>query len=149
MKTGRWNNQKLLSLTCCSALSIMAPIEPDIVVHLRSDRSITQMMLENTSNTDPDKRICEDVLTGKAATYGSLRNDAFKSAHALRHRFGMQANDIVTIIGRSCVSRTSNAPDLLVLTETGRLYYRSACHLGRRGYRQVRLKFLIAVPRHY
>lgn len=81
----------------------MAPFEPDIVVHLRSDRSITQMMLENISSTDPDKRICEDVLTGKTATYGSLRNDAFKSAHALRHRFGMQTNDTVTIIGRSCV----------------------------------------------
>ncbi|KAF9890114.1 hypothetical protein FE257_006275 [Aspergillus nanangensis] len=75
----------------------------DLTVHLRPDRSITQMMLENKSNADPAKVISEDILTGKTITYGQLREDAFKAAFALRHRMGMKGNDTVTIIGRSCV----------------------------------------------
>ncbi|KAL5363127.1 hypothetical protein BJX96DRAFT_186591 [Aspergillus floccosus] len=81
----------------------MAPVVSDMVVHLRADRSITQMMLENKGNACPTKVICEDTLTGKTITYGGLREDAFKAAHAIRHRFGLKAQDTVTIISRSCV----------------------------------------------
>ena len=82
----------------------MAPIISDMTVHFRHDRSITQMMLENTANVDPDKIISEDVLTGKNITYGKLREFAFKAAWAFRHRLGLNIGDTVTIIGRSCVS---------------------------------------------
>lgn len=81
----------------------MAPITSDTTVHFRHDRSITQMMLENTANVDPNKVISEDILTGKAITYSGLREDAFKAAWNLRHRLGLQTEDTVTIIGRSCV----------------------------------------------
>lgn len=70
---------------------------------MRTDRSITQLMLENPSNTDPQKLICEDTLTGKVATYGGLRNDAFEVAHSLRHRHNISPGDIVTVIARSNV----------------------------------------------
>jgi acyl-coenzyme A synthetase/AMP-(fatty) acid ligase len=82
----------------------MAPITSNVAAHLRMDRSITQLMLENVSNTDPLKIICEDTLTGKQATYGSLRQDAFRAAYSFRHEYGLRSNDIVTIISRSCVS---------------------------------------------
>lgn len=62
------------------------------------------MMLENTANVDPNKVISEDILTGKTITYGTLRGEAFKAAWAFRHRLGLKVGDIVTIIGRSCVS---------------------------------------------
>ncbi|CAK7237389.1 hypothetical protein SCUCBS95973_009942 [Sporothrix curviconia] len=75
----------------------------DIVVHLRTDRSVTQMMLENPCNADPATVVCEDTLTGKTATYGSIRTDTFEAAHTLRHRHGLAAGDTVTIIGRSSV----------------------------------------------
>ncbi|OBT78862.1 hypothetical protein VF21_02764 [Pseudogymnoascus sp. 05NY08] len=81
----------------------MAAVISPVTVHLRSDRSITQFMLENVSNTNPLKIICEDTLTGKTATYGGLREDAFRAAHSLRHQYGLRANDIVSIIGRSSV----------------------------------------------
>lgn len=81
----------------------MPVISSDITVHLRTDRSITQMMLENPCNTDPAKVICEDTLTGKTTTYGSLRTDAFTVAHSLRHDHGVSAGDTVAIIGRSSV----------------------------------------------
>lgn len=82
----------------------MAPIISDMTVHFRHDRSITQMMLENPANVDPNKIISEDILVGKNITYGKLREDAFKAAWAFRHRLGLKIGDIVTIIGRSCVS---------------------------------------------
>lgn len=82
----------------------MAPITSNVTVHFRHDRSIAQMMLENISNVNPDKVISEDILTGKTATYNSLREDAFKAAWGLRHRLGLQTGDTVTIMGRSCVS---------------------------------------------
>lgn len=75
-----------------------------MTVHFRHDRSITQMMLENTANVDPDKIISEDILTRKNITYGKLREIAFKAAWAFRHRLGLNIGDTVTIIGRSCVS---------------------------------------------
>ncbi|RDH26655.1 acetyl-CoA synthetase-like protein [Aspergillus welwitschiae] len=81
----------------------MAPIISDMTVHFRHDRSIAQMMLENPSNVDANKAISEDILTGKTLTYGSLREDAFKAAWALRHRLGLKTGDTVTIIARSCV----------------------------------------------
>ncbi|KAJ5243280.1 uncharacterized protein N7469_001607 [Penicillium citrinum] len=81
----------------------MAPIISDMTVHFRHDRSITQMMLENPANVDPNKIISEDILVGKNITYGKLREDAFKAAWAFRHRLGLKIGDIVTIIGRSCV----------------------------------------------
>ncbi|KAL3460061.1 hypothetical protein BJX64DRAFT_300962 [Aspergillus heterothallicus] len=81
----------------------MAPIVSDMTVHFRHDRSITQMMLENTTNVAPDKIISEDTLTGKAITYSSLRGDAFKVAWEFRHRLGLKTGDTVTVIGRSCV----------------------------------------------
>ncbi|OJJ60314.1 hypothetical protein ASPSYDRAFT_86906 [Aspergillus sydowii CBS 593.65] len=81
----------------------MAPIISDMTVHFRNDRSVTQMMLENTANVDPNKIISEDILTGKSITYDGLREDSFKAAWALRHRLGMKTGDTVTIIGRSCV----------------------------------------------
>jgi acyl-coenzyme A synthetase/AMP-(fatty) acid ligase len=82
----------------------MAPIVSDMKVHFRHDRSITQMMLENTTNVDPSKVISEDILTGKAITYGNLREEAFKAAWIFRHRLGLKIGETVTIIGRSCVS---------------------------------------------
>jgi acyl-coenzyme A synthetase/AMP-(fatty) acid ligase len=82
----------------------MAPIVSDMKVHFRHDRSITQMMLENTTNVDPSKVISEDILTGKATTYGNLREEAFKAAWIFRHRLGLKIGETVTIIGRSCVS---------------------------------------------
>jgi acyl-coenzyme A synthetase/AMP-(fatty) acid ligase len=82
-------------------------ITSNITVHLRTDRSITQLMLENPSNTEPEKVICEDTLTGRLATYGSLRDDAFKAAHSLRHRHGIASGDVVTVMSRSNV-RYSN-----------------------------------------
>jgi 4-coumarate--CoA ligase len=81
----------------------MAPIISEITVNFRHDRSITQMMLENPTNADPNKIISEDILTGKTVTYSSLREDAYKAAWALRHRLGLKTGDTVTIIGRSCV----------------------------------------------
>lgn len=75
-----------------------------MTVHFRHDRSITQMILENTANVDPNKVISEDILTGKSITYGNLRVEAFKAAWAFRHRLGLKIGDTVTIIGRSCVS---------------------------------------------
>ncbi|CAK7230959.1 hypothetical protein SEUCBS140593_007764 [Sporothrix eucalyptigena] len=81
----------------------MAPIISDVVVHMRTDRSVTQMMLENPCNADPSNIVCEDTLTSKTATYGSIRADAFAAAHALRHQHGLAAGDTVTIIGRSQV----------------------------------------------
>ncbi|OQE25706.1 hypothetical protein PENFLA_c008G10282 [Penicillium flavigenum] len=81
----------------------MAVITSNITVHLRTDRSITQLMMENASNTDPTKVICEDTLTGKTLTYGGLRNDAFKAAHSLRNEHGIAPGDVVTIISRSTV----------------------------------------------
>ncbi|OJI99655.1 hypothetical protein ASPVEDRAFT_81251 [Aspergillus versicolor CBS 583.65] len=81
----------------------MAPIISDMTVHFRHDRSITQMMLENTTNASPNKIISEDILTGKLITYQGLREDAFKAAWGLRHRLEMKTGDTVTIIGRSCV----------------------------------------------
>lgn len=81
----------------------MVPITSYVTVNFRRDRSVTQMMLENTCNADPNKVISEDTLTGKTATYRSLREDAFKAAWSLRHRFRLQTGDTVTIIGRSCV----------------------------------------------
>lgn len=84
----------------------MPPIVSDMTVHFRHDRSITQMMLENTSNVDPSKVISEDILTGKSITYSSLREDAFKAAWTLRHNLGLKTGDTVTIIGRSCVRQS-------------------------------------------
>lgn len=81
----------------------MAPIVSDVVVHLRTDRSVTQMMLENPSNTSPSDIVCEDTLTGKIATYGGLRTDAFAAAYSLREKHGLVGGDTVTIIGRSQV----------------------------------------------
>ncbi|KAL1891322.1 hypothetical protein Sste5346_007782 [Sporothrix stenoceras] len=81
----------------------MAPIISDVVVHLRTDRSVTHMMLENPSNTAPSDIVCEDTLTGKTATYGGLRTDAFAAAHSLRHHHNLKSGDTVTIIGRSQV----------------------------------------------
>ncbi|KAJ5130813.1 uncharacterized protein N7515_006852 [Penicillium bovifimosum] len=81
----------------------MAVITSDITVHMRTDRSITQLMLENPSNTEPQKVICEDTLTGKDVKYGKLRSDAFEAAHSLRHRHGISPGDVVTIIARSNV----------------------------------------------
>ncbi|CAI7599997.1 unnamed protein product [Penicillium pancosmium] len=81
----------------------MAPTVSDMTVHFRHDRSITQMMLENTANVDPNKVISEDILTGKTITYETLREEAFKAAWAFRHRLGLKVGDTVTIIGRSCV----------------------------------------------
>ncbi|KAL4891168.1 hypothetical protein BDV59DRAFT_209287 [Aspergillus ambiguus] len=81
----------------------MAPVVSDIVVHFRPDRSITQMMLENKCNANPEKIICEDTLTGSTITYEGLREHAFEAAHFLRHRLGLASQDIVTIISRSCV----------------------------------------------
>jgi hypothetical protein len=65
------------------------------------------MMLENPSNTDPNKVILEDTVTGNTATYGSLRKDAFTAAWSLRHRHGISSDDVVSIISRSNV-RLSN-----------------------------------------
>ncbi|KAJ5447490.1 hypothetical protein N7445_002311 [Penicillium cf. griseofulvum] len=81
----------------------MAIITSNTTVYLRTDRSITQLMMENASNTDPTKVICEDTLTGKTFTYGGLRSDAFKAAHSLRHGHGIVPGDVVTIISRSTV----------------------------------------------
>ena len=78
-------------------------IVSDVFVHLRTDRSVTQMMLENPCNADPSNIVCEDTLTGKTATYGGLRADAFAAAHALRQRHGLVGGDTVTMIGRSQV----------------------------------------------
>ncbi|OQE42255.1 hypothetical protein PENCOP_c004G05277 [Penicillium coprophilum] len=81
----------------------MAVITSNTTVHLRTDRSITQLMMENVSNTDPTKVICEDTLTGKTFTYGGLRSDAFKAAQTLRHGYAIAPGDVVTIISRSTV----------------------------------------------
>jgi acyl-coenzyme A synthetase/AMP-(fatty) acid ligase len=81
----------------------MAPIVSDITVHLRTDRSVTQFMQENISNTAPSKVIYEDTLMGRTATYGGFRLDVFRIAHALRHSYGLQTGNIVSIICASCV----------------------------------------------
>ncbi|KIX04602.1 uncharacterized protein Z518_05472 [Rhinocladiella mackenziei CBS 650.93] len=81
----------------------MAPVYSDLKVHLRPDRSITQFMLENVCNTDPEKVICEDTLTEKQTTYGGIRGEAFRVANELRNSYGLEQNDIVSIISRSCV----------------------------------------------
>ncbi|TVY52845.1 putative 4-coumarate--CoA ligase 3 [Lachnellula cervina] len=81
----------------------MTPVFSDLTVHLRTDRSITQFMQENVSNTNPLKIICEDTLTGTIATYGSLREDALRAAHSLRYKYNLRADDVVSIISRSCV----------------------------------------------
>ncbi|KAK5340829.1 hypothetical protein LTR11_000672 [Exophiala xenobiotica] len=81
----------------------MAPIYSDLTVPLRPDRSITQFMLENVCHTDPRKVICEDTLTDKQTTYGGLRKDSFRVAHSLRFKYGLEANETVSIISRSCV----------------------------------------------
>ena len=82
----------------------MAPIYSSQNVPLRTDRSITQFMLENVCHTDPEKVICEDTLTKKQTTYGGLREEAFRVAQALRSNHGLCENDTVSIISRSCVS---------------------------------------------
>ncbi|KAK5364821.1 hypothetical protein LTR20_008757 [Exophiala xenobiotica] len=81
----------------------MAPIYSDLTVPLRPDRSITQFMLENVCHTDPRKVICEDTLTDKQTTYGGLRKDSFRVAHSLSFKYGLEANETVSIISRSCV----------------------------------------------
>ena len=82
----------------------MAPVYSDLKVHLRPDRSITQFMLENVCNTDPLKVILEDTLTDKCATYGGIREEAFRAANSLRTSYGLRQGDTVSIISRSCVS---------------------------------------------
>jgi acyl-CoA synthetase (AMP-forming)/AMP-acid ligase II len=89
---------------------MMAPVYSDLTVPLRPDRSITQFMLENVCHTDPRKVICEDTLTDKQTTYGGLRKESFRVAHSLRFKYGLEANDTVSIISRSCVSETGNPP---------------------------------------
>jgi hypothetical protein len=86
----------------------MAPTVSDITVHLRTDRSVTQFMQENISNTASDKIVYEDTLIGKTATYGGFRADVFRMAHTLRHRYGLQTGDIVSIICASCVCLTQS-----------------------------------------
>lgn len=109
----------------------MAPIISDMSVHFRNDRSVTQMMLENTANVDPNKIISEDILTGKSITYDGLREGSFKAAWALRHRLGMKTGDTVTIIGRSCVRLLSNGLVAFAYRICpGGLYSRNACYLG-------------------
>ncbi|KAK5328327.1 hypothetical protein LTR93_002112 [Exophiala xenobiotica] len=81
----------------------MAPVYSDLTVPLRPDRSITQFMLENVCHTDPRKVICEDTLTDKQTTYGGLRKESFRVAHSLRFKYGLEANDTVSVISRSCV----------------------------------------------
>jgi hypothetical protein len=128
----------------------MAPIVSDMTVHFRHDRSITQMMLENTTNVAPDKIISEDTLTGKAITYSSLREDAFNAAWEFRHRLGLKTGDIVTVIGRSCVR--SGLDHIVSLfsnrkTHAGRLYYCNACYLGSWWDCQVSVLLRISVER--
>lgn len=119
----------------------MAPIYSKQNVYFRSDRSVTQMMLENVSNTAPDKVISEDLLTKKNLTYGGLREDSFKAANCLRERYGIQPGDAVTIISRSCVSiqesRFHNICFCMLMKTTGRLHPSSPFHLGRWRYCQV------------
>lgn len=82
----------------------MAPLYSQRKVHFRPDRSITQFMLENISNTDPKKVILEDNLTSKQSTYGGIREEAFRAAQSLRINHHLRQNGIVSIISRSCVS---------------------------------------------
>lgn len=125
----------------------MAPIISDMTVHFRHDRSITQMMLESTTNASPNKIISEDILTGKSITYQGLREDAFKAAWALRHRLGMKTGDTVTIIGRSCVRlRALILSDIYSLKIPGGLHCRNACGLGSWWDCQVSGAFLLYVP---
>lgn len=91
----------------------MAPIYAKTKVHLRNDRSITQFMLENVCNTDPQKVICEDTLSDKKLTYGGLREDAFRVANCLRTSFQLGQDDTVSIISRSCVR---NIPVIFVVS---------------------------------
>lgn len=116
-------------------------------------------MLENVSNTDPKKVICEDTLSERIATYGGLREDAFRVAHSLRTAFQLGPDDTVSIISRSCV-RTIRVPPLVLpryiqiqegetkervvayarhrLTLKGGLYPSDSCDLGGWGDREVR-----------
>lgn len=105
----------------------MSVITSSTTVHLRPDRSITQLMLENPSNTNPAKVICEDILTGKHVTYGGLRDDAFKAAHSLRHRHGISSGDVVTIISRSTV-RYSRSISTLLSADRWKVDYVLATH---------------------
>lgn len=89
----------------------MALLQPTLNVHLRTDRSITQFLQENVCNTDHQKVILEDTLTPKRLTYGGIREDAYRLAQVLRADHGLQRNDVVTIISRSCVS-TQKGPML-------------------------------------
>lgn len=82
----------------------MAPVYSSQKVPLRTDRSITQFMLENVCHTDHEKVICEDTLTSKQATYGGLREEAFRVAQALRSNYGLREDETVSIVSRSCVS---------------------------------------------
>lgn len=82
----------------------MAVITSPMTIYLRPDRSITQLMLENPCNANPEKVITEDTLTGKCLTYGGLRRDAFRAAYSLRYTHNVRPGGIVTIIGRTCVS---------------------------------------------
>lgn len=105
----------------------MAVITSNTTVHLRTDRSITQLMMENASNTDPTKVISEDTLTGKTLTYGGLRSDAFKAAHSLRHPYGISTGDVVTIISRSTV-RYPLPMKIMLLADSRQVDYVLAAH---------------------
>ena len=75
-------------------------------VALRLDRSISELMEDNVSNTPQHKVIYEDTLTGKRATYGGFREDVRKLAAGLQSSSKVVTGNTVSILSPSCVSQT-------------------------------------------
>lgn len=72
-------------------------------IHIPSDLSVPELMLNNVSHAPDDKIIYEEAVTGKTATYGGFRKDVKRAAFRLKNNFAFQTGHTVAIIGPSCI----------------------------------------------
>ncbi|KAF2494596.1 acetyl-CoA synthetase-like protein [Lophium mytilinum] len=66
-------------------------------VDIPKDISISELMLQNISNTPPNKIIYEDALTGKTTTYSAFQAHVQRAAYWLRHTIGFQPGQTLAI----------------------------------------------------
>ncbi|KIW16967.1 hypothetical protein PV08_04158 [Exophiala spinifera] len=80
-----------------------ALISSEVTIELRDDCTISRLMRDNVSHTAPDKVILEDMLTDKVVTYGGFHDQVRRLAAGLQHRAGLRTDDVVSVVGPSCV----------------------------------------------
>ncbi|KAF2802373.1 acetyl-CoA synthetase-like protein [Mytilinidion resinicola] len=66
-------------------------------VDIPNDTSISELMLQNVSNTPLNKIIYEDALTGKTTTYGAFQEHVQRAAYWLRHTIGFKPGQTLSI----------------------------------------------------